>query len=91
MNTATQTNYLTKCWIDGKPNVHEMDFPTLQEALIACADSMKECPLDAVCLEIHSVRYVGSVREENLLHRWKQDYRLGGFRQTIYDGTETLS
>ncbi len=89
MTTATTESFETMCWLDTQPDVHRMQFDTLEEALDSCASSMDRCPFSAIRLEIHRVQLVDDRRWYTLLHRWEQDDD-GTFRHTIIDSVEIL-
>ncbi len=83
----------TRAWVDGQSDVDIKQWCNIDEAMAMAEAGMKHKNSDSIVrLEIVGTRFLddSSGREETVWHRWKQDHRFGGFRQTIYDGTEIL-
>jgi len=81
----------TRAWVDGRRDPDIQKWANIDEAMAMADAGMKHRNSDSIArLEIVGTRFVGGKREETLHHRWKQDYRFGGFRHTINEGTEIL-
>jgi len=85
-----KTTYSTRCWIDGKPGVHNVDWKTRDEAFDECVLAMRGTalvPTDLVqCLQIIERDSLGS---ERIIDRWEQAENRA-FTHSIRDGVVML-
>jgi|TARA_R110000796_G_scaffold234142_1_gene352752 hypothetical protein len=85
-----KTTYSTRCWIDGKPGVVNVDWNTRDQAFDECVLAMRGTafvPTDLVqCIQIIATDSLGS---ERVIDRWEQaDNR--AFTHSIRDGVVLL-
>ena len=83
----------TRAWVDGRRDPDIRQWCNIDEAMMMAEAGMSHQNSDCIArLDIVGTRWLDDSpgREETVWHRWNQDYRFGGFRHVIKDGTEIL-